>query len=181
MGQAARIVGVSKATISRALASGRLSGTKLEDGSYAIQGVELARAFPPATVSEPSPWLDVKRSVTTLEPQVPILTPPVTPHEIEAAELRVRVEMLNAQLAREREALIREQETVSDLRTRLDAAQEHVARLALALPPPTVIVPSIEPVPPPLEASTTASSKLTRSSPTSPALRGGLLQWLLGR
>ncbi len=46
LGQAARQAGVGKATIGRALAAGRLSGTK--DGKrWLIDPSELARAFPP--------------------------------------------------------------------------------------------------------------------------------------
>jgi len=43
LGQAARHCGVSKGTISKAIASGKLSATRREDGSWAIDGVELAR------------------------------------------------------------------------------------------------------------------------------------------
>src|SRR5262249_26181365 len=43
LGQAARHCGVSKGTISKAIASGKLSATRREDGSWAIDGAELAR------------------------------------------------------------------------------------------------------------------------------------------
>jgi Helix-turn-helix domain len=43
LGAAARHCGVSKGTISKAIASGKLSATRREDGSWAIAGAELAR------------------------------------------------------------------------------------------------------------------------------------------
>jgi Helix-turn-helix domain len=43
LGAAARHCGVSKGTISKAIASGKLSATRREDGSRAIDGSELAR------------------------------------------------------------------------------------------------------------------------------------------
>jgi Helix-turn-helix domain len=45
LGAAARHCGVSKGTISKAIASGKLSATRREDGSWAIDGAELARYF----------------------------------------------------------------------------------------------------------------------------------------
>ena len=42
LGAAARHCGVSKGTISKAIASGKLSATRREDGSWAIDGAELA-------------------------------------------------------------------------------------------------------------------------------------------
>ena len=45
-GQAARATGVSTATITRALKSGRISGKKDESGSWAIDPAELHRVFP---------------------------------------------------------------------------------------------------------------------------------------
>jgi excisionase family DNA binding protein len=40
LGAAARQLGVSKGTISKAIASGKLSATRREDGSWAIDGSE---------------------------------------------------------------------------------------------------------------------------------------------
>lgn len=45
-GQAAKAAGVSKATITRALQSGKISGLKNEIGAWAIDPVELHRVFP---------------------------------------------------------------------------------------------------------------------------------------
>ena len=43
LGEAARQCGVSKGTISKAIKTGKLSATRREDGSWSIDGAELAR------------------------------------------------------------------------------------------------------------------------------------------
>ena len=48
LGEAARAAGKSKPTIARAIKAGRLSATKTEDGSYAIDPAELSRVFQPS-------------------------------------------------------------------------------------------------------------------------------------
>lgn len=47
LGTAAKAVGKSKATISKAIKSGKLSATKHDNGSYSIEAVELHRVYPP--------------------------------------------------------------------------------------------------------------------------------------
>lgn len=49
LGQAAEAAGVSKTTLRRAIKSGRISANKREDGSFEIDGAELARVFPRPT------------------------------------------------------------------------------------------------------------------------------------
>ena len=46
LGEAAREVGMAKSAISRAIKTGRLSATRQEDGSYAIDPAELFRVYP---------------------------------------------------------------------------------------------------------------------------------------
>ena len=48
LGEAAKAVGKSKATLSKAVKSGRLSAIKKDDGSFSIEAVELHRVYPPA-------------------------------------------------------------------------------------------------------------------------------------
>ena len=48
-GQAAKAVGVSTATITRAIKRGRISAAKDEDGAWRIEPAELHRTFPPVT------------------------------------------------------------------------------------------------------------------------------------
>jgi hypothetical protein len=45
LGQAARLTGKGKTTLTRAIKAGRLSATRTEDGMYAIDPSELARAY----------------------------------------------------------------------------------------------------------------------------------------
>jgi hypothetical protein len=54
LGEAAKATGISKASISRAINSGRISAVKNESGAFSIEPVELHRVYPAkssATVS----------------------------------------------------------------------------------------------------------------------------------
>jgi hypothetical protein len=51
LGDAAKATGKSKATISKAIKSGRISATKDETGTFQIDPAELHRVYPP-TVSD---------------------------------------------------------------------------------------------------------------------------------
>jgi hypothetical protein len=116
--EAAERAGKSKSTLHRALKSGKLSGSRGDDGTWSIDPAELARVFP---------WNEAERSHdrsteqswngTTERPGDGLLN---------AQALAVKVEMLEAQLRRE-------QETVDDLRTRLDRAEERAFALAAPL------------------------------------------------
>ena len=108
LGQAAKLVGKSKSTITRAIQSGKLSAQRQEDKSYRIDPAELHRVWP-ATVAQP----DHEEPHGTHEgTQGGTL-----------AVLQVKVEMLEAQLERE-------QDTVEDLRRRLDRSEERVVALS---------------------------------------------------
>ena len=114
LSQAAKETGRGKSSIHRAIKSGKLSARRHEDGTYSIDAAELFRAFPPA-LSEPVPEQDLE----------PHQEPSATPSAAEEV-LRVRVEMLTIQLERE-------QETVADLRARLDAEAAERRRLTALL------------------------------------------------
>jgi excisionase family DNA binding protein len=45
LGQAARLTGTSKTTLTRAIKAGRLSATRREDGGYEIDPAELSRVY----------------------------------------------------------------------------------------------------------------------------------------
>jgi hypothetical protein len=45
LGQAARLTGTSKTTLTRAIKGGRLTATRREDGVYAIDPAELSRVY----------------------------------------------------------------------------------------------------------------------------------------
>jgi excisionase family DNA binding protein len=96
LGQAAKVAGVSKTTLRRAIESGRLSATRNDDGSYEIDPAELHRAFP----SHSDVGETLARSVTANG----------------TGGLQVEIEML-------RERLTEKDETISDLRRRLDDSE----------------------------------------------------------
>jgi hypothetical protein len=110
LAQAAKAAGKSKPTVARAIKAGRLSATRGEDGSYAIDPSELARVFP------------LTGDITgTMKQSVPHngagTYPAMSSGEIEGLRL----------LLAERE------ETIRDLRARLDAEAEERRRLIAIL------------------------------------------------
>lgn len=122
--RAARETGLSKSTISRAIKSGRISATRQHDGSYHIEPAELFRVYPRSVAQ---PQSDTRHDASR------------NPHEEGPATLTNEIELLKLKLfmteellLQERENSRRQQETVQDLRKRLDAATDKV--LALAQP-----------------------------------------------
>jgi len=63
-GQAAKAVGVSKATITRALQNGKISGSKDDNGAWSIDPAELHRVFPPVA-HEPTETPVMKQPATS--------------------------------------------------------------------------------------------------------------------
>lgn len=51
LGEAAKATGISKASISRAINSGRISAIKKDNGSFSIEPVELHRVYPPKSAA----------------------------------------------------------------------------------------------------------------------------------
>jgi len=79
LGEAAKAVGKSKATISKAIKSGRISADKQENGSYQIEPVELHRVYPPT----PSETVTDEQLATPSEQVV---------NDRETIELRVKLQ-----------------------------------------------------------------------------------------
>ena len=104
--QAAEVCGKGRSTIHRALQSGKLSGTKNDNGEWSIDGSELARAFPWDSHEH------VKRDELGHSPST----------DQTSEILQMKISMLEQQLERE-------QETVTDLRKRLDRAEERMVLL----------------------------------------------------
>lgn len=88
---AARQVGKSKTTLTRAIKSGRVSAERHEDGTYTIDPAELARVYGLRPDTRPEHGA--------------LRAPPETPLRVERDALAVRVEMLEAMLRREQEAV----------------------------------------------------------------------------
>jgi hypothetical protein len=105
LGDAARATGKAKPTIAKAIATGRVSAERNEDGSYRIDPAELHRVYPMIGSVEGN----------GLQKDTPTA----------ATGLRGEVDLWRA-LATEREATIR------DLRARLDAADARIDRLMLS-------------------------------------------------
>jgi hypothetical protein len=70
MGEAARLCGLSKSTLSRAVKDGRVSATRRDDGSYEIDPSELTRVYTirPETLANPQQTVPVKHHTTAPEP-----------------------------------------------------------------------------------------------------------------
>ena len=126
--EAAREVGKSVQTITRAIQSGRLSASGPKGGPYRIDPSELFRVYPRRT-SEPSATSSMAGGASDEKPSA-------------MGNLEVEVKML-------REMLAREQDTVADLRARLDSEAEERRRLTALLthrPDEPALV--VEPSPP---------------------------------
>jgi len=107
LGEAAKATGISKASISRAVSSGRISATKKEDGSFSIEPVELHRVYPPKSAKPVS------------------VTTPETPNHPDAnARNTSDSSVLQARLDAALEQLRDREDTIGDLRQRLDRSDE---------------------------------------------------------
>lgn len=92
LSQAAKASGRSKSTLSRAIKTGRLSATRLDDGNFSIDASELFRAYP-ATPHLPYDERHAERDATPVP-----------------SKLQSRISMLELLLEKEREAAARERE-----------------------------------------------------------------------
>lgn len=107
LGTAAKAVGLSKATIHRAIKSGVISAVRKDNGSYEIQPAELHRVYAPVSLNAPETG-DMKQSET----------PPETLHaEHDLAVANARME---AELTGLKEIVRLHREQVEDLRTERD-------------------------------------------------------------
>lgn len=107
LGTAAKATGKAKSTILRAIKSGVISAQKAHDGSYEIEPSELHRVF------------DLNGAQTT---QSNATQPP----EENSAILQLQLNIIEAERQRERQQM---QDTIDDLRKRLDNAEGRVTAL----------------------------------------------------
>lgn len=110
LSQAAKETGVSKATLSKALKTGKISYVDKTDAGYKIDPAELFRVYPPKQDVNPSS----EQSET---------------HTQTSGEQGLFREMLE----RERQNAIALQDTINDLRERLDRAEDARQELTLRL------------------------------------------------
>ena len=126
MGQAARQLGVSKGTLSKAIASGKLSAARREDGSWAIDPAELHR------------YLEANghrfRSAQGAQPETGSSEQPATT-DPDTAEIRLRAEIAEQLLTSLREALADMRRQRDDMERQRDKWETVATRLSL--PPPS--------------------------------------------
>jgi excisionase family DNA binding protein len=120
LGQAARLTGTSKTTLTRAIKAGRLSAARQEDGSYRIDPAELHRVYEvkpetPATVTATGDV--VHRTTPTGEGDATPETPDVT----------ARMASLDAEVKGLRELL-------AEVKESRDQWRQQAERLALTGP-----------------------------------------------
>lgn len=103
LGEAAKATGISKASISRAVNSGRISAAKNDDGSFSIEPVELHRVYPPkSSVTVSATEHETIRNTEGDAPNTP------------------QINVLQARLEAALEQLRDRDSTIGDLRHRLD-------------------------------------------------------------
>lgn len=107
LGEAAKATGISKASISRAINSGRISAIKKDDGSFSIEPVELHRVYPPKSAAP----------VTGTPSETPRNGNADTRNGSDSNVLQARLDAALEQL-RDRDG------TIDDLRRRLDQSDE---------------------------------------------------------
>lgn len=138
--RAARETGRSKSTISRAIKSGKISAEKQHDGSYLIEPVELFRVYS-RSVAQP-PYDARHDAIRNPHEETPLT------HSNEVEILRVKLALTEEMLAQERENSRRQQETVQDLRKRLDAATDKFLSLEQPTQPKATTLPEPQRNPP---------------------------------
>jgi hypothetical protein len=94
--QAAREVGVSKSTLSRAVAAGKLSATRHDDGRITVEPSELFRVFEPLQERAPAGTDPHRPSGDAMSQDATLPVPAVL-------ELQARVRHLEEQLAEARQ------------------------------------------------------------------------------
>ncbi len=115
LGAAAKMTGLGKTTLTRAIRAGRLSATRREDGRYEIDPAELNRVY----------------SITTETIDTVVLPRPVVHHATPERdpETLARLAALEAEIRGLRDLL-------SEVRESRDGLRETVTRLLVALPAP---------------------------------------------
>jgi hypothetical protein len=128
LGQAAKLAGLGKTTLARAIKSGRLSATRRDDGGYQIDISELERVYPLRAPTDATSAMDTARGTV-----VHLATGDAT-----GGNLTGEIEALRAT-----GALMREQ--IADLREDRDRWRGIAERLTIAPPAPVETPPETPP------------------------------------
>jgi hypothetical protein len=127
LGQAARLAGVGKTTLTRAIKAGRLSATRREDGGYSIDPSELARVY--------EIRLETHETGIGDRPAVHRATPDTRPQDSGGdPDVTARLAALEAELAGLKALLGEVRDSREELRRDRDEWREQSARLALMRP-----------------------------------------------
>lgn len=108
LGEAAKATGKSKATISKAIKSGRISAKKDETGTFRIDPSELHRVYTP--------------TVSVEQKDTPIIPPETSENHSLVRELKARLEAAN-------ERLSDKEDVISDLREDRDKWRQQATAL----------------------------------------------------
>jgi hypothetical protein len=130
LGQAAKLAGLGKTTLARAIKSGRLSATRRDDGGYQIDVAELERVYPLRAPTDATGATDAATGTV-----VHLATGDGT-----GGTLAGEIEALRATAS-----LMREQ--IADLREDRDRWRGIAERLAIAPPAPVETPPETPPAP----------------------------------
>jgi hypothetical protein len=99
LGNAAKTLGVSKPTLSKAISRGQLSAQKNEDGSFSIDPAELMRWF------ENAKHRFQGRPVVALQPPTPANDPSDADLKVQAARMEIELQGLKVLLRVHREQI----------------------------------------------------------------------------
>lgn len=123
LGQAAKLAGKGKTTLTRAIQAGRLSATRREDGSYQIDPAELCRVY--------SVRIETPETVTRDRHAVHHATPGETPHATPSRDpdTAARMAELETELRMLRELLTEVRESRDELRADRDDWRARAERL----------------------------------------------------
>jgi len=120
LGEASKAVGKSKATIHRAVKSGKISATRNEDGSYSIEPAELHRVYRPVSETR-NDTAGMRQSETPNETPLHF-----SPLQVEVEVLRKKIELIENMNEREMKSL---QEQIEFLKELVEKKDQQFARL----------------------------------------------------
>jgi hypothetical protein len=126
LGQAAKITGLGKTTLTRAIKRGSLSATRREDGSYAIDPSELSRVY---KVTPETP-----ETITATGYTAHRATPGEARATLSDPNVHTLLAVAKAELRHLSERLEEARANQDDLRRERDDWKEQAQRLALAAP-----------------------------------------------
>ena len=125
LGQAARLTGTSKTTLTRAIRAGRLSATRRDDGGYRIDPAELARVYDVTPVTPVTP-ATVTATSDAVHRATPTSDPGATPCD---PELAIRLAALDAEIKGLRELLAEVKANRDEMRAERDDWRGRAERL----------------------------------------------------